>query len=302
MDFDADGRTDVLSGSYSPGHLYLFRRTEEGFAKGEILQDKDGEPIQVGSAAAPFAYDCDDDGDLDLLVGTIDGRVWFVPNEGSRQEPAYGEGQAVEVEGQAIRAPGGDAGPHVADWDSDGLPDLLVGCGSGEILWYRNVGRQGHPVLQAAVTLVGPASRNTPERAEDEPAEPPGGPGRRTKLCAADFNGDGRLDLLVGDFCLARIKLPDLSDEQKAAREQAQAKWRELLAEYAKLNKAPEDETDQQRVERETKRSEVMKQMMESRSEMLKYRTYRYEYHGWVWLLERTNAEKEPPEEGPRPQ
>jgi hypothetical protein len=57
VDFDGDGRSDVLSGSW-PGEIYLFRQLDDGkFAKRERLKDSDGESINVGSASAVFAAD-----------------------------------------------------------------------------------------------------------------------------------------------------------------------------------------------------------------------------------------------------
>jgi hypothetical protein len=66
VDFDDNGRTDVLSGSW-PGELYIFRRNEDGtFAEGETLKDKDGKPIHTGNASTVFAVDWNGNGCLDL--------------------------------------------------------------------------------------------------------------------------------------------------------------------------------------------------------------------------------------------
>ena len=43
----------------------------------KTLEDK---PIKVGMATAPFVTDWRQDGDLDLVVGTVDGRVELVEN------------------------------------------------------------------------------------------------------------------------------------------------------------------------------------------------------------------------------
>ena len=74
MDLDGDG-LDVISGSW-PGELYFFRRESDGkFAAGEKLKDPSGTPISFGSASTVFAVDWDSDGDLDLLLGNINGGV-----------------------------------------------------------------------------------------------------------------------------------------------------------------------------------------------------------------------------------
>ena len=50
MDFDGDGTSDLLSGSW-PGELYFFKGDGKGkFAAGETLKDKDGKVIKLGSA------------------------------------------------------------------------------------------------------------------------------------------------------------------------------------------------------------------------------------------------------------
>jgi hypothetical protein len=43
---------------------------------------------------------------------------------------------------------GGHAGPLWADYDGDGLPDLLVGSLHGHVQVYRNVGTRKAPVLE----------------------------------------------------------------------------------------------------------------------------------------------------------
>ena len=46
MDFDGDGILDLVSGSYDPGELYLFRGLGKGqFAAREVIRDRSGKPI-----------------------------------------------------------------------------------------------------------------------------------------------------------------------------------------------------------------------------------------------------------------
>ena len=99
-----------------------------------------------------------------LLVGTIGGQVWFVANEGSREKPGYGEAKPIVADGNPIRVPGGDAGPCVADWDADGKADLLVGCATGGVFWYRNTGAKGKPELTAGSDSGPPRQDRGPEQ------------------------------------------------------------------------------------------------------------------------------------------
>src|SRR5213075_2980219 len=101
-----------------------------------------------------------------LIVGNIDGDVYLVPNDGTRTEPKFG------AKLRLAHGDGGDAAPTVADWDGDGLPDLLVGDGSGQVRLFRATGRDDHgrPMLAAARVLV-PASQSMPfgQQSKDRP-------------------------------------------------------------------------------------------------------------------------------------
>src|SRR5262249_17623278 len=113
-----------------------------------------------------------------------------------------GDPNAVHVEG--------DAGPFAADWDGDGDLDLLVGAGDGSVSLFRNVGSSKSPKLVRAEVLVPPGETAFRGNVPKTPRR-----GIRSKVCAADWNGDGKLDLLVGDFATQAPVLPDPTPEQK---------------------------------------------------------------------------------------
>jgi hypothetical protein len=280
VDFDGDGKSDVISGSYSPGELYLFRRKADGtFAAGEKILDKNGKPINVGSASAPFAVDWDNDGDLDLIVGNIDGQVFLVPNEGTRQKAAYGTPEPLMADGKPIRV-GGDAGPTVADWDGDGLPDLLVGGGDSTVRIYRSTkrGPDGRPLLSSD-RVLGPGVGSQL--------------GTRLKLCVADFNGDGRPDLLVGDF---NYNQPVLSPQEQAVQQNWQAlsnEYSRLMAEAASpLTQADTAETVRLRYEKaeQSEKAKALRQRIAEAQKQLPAGAGPPQMHGFVWLFVRRDA------------
>ena len=122
-----------------PGEVFLFRRQEDGtFAPGRPVEYEKEDPDRPCYSLEMFAHDWHSDGDLDLLVDQS-GRIYFVPNEGSRRKPVFGKARPLEVDGRPIRA----TAPYVADWGGDGKDDLLA-IRNG-VLWYRNIGRLGNP-------------------------------------------------------------------------------------------------------------------------------------------------------------
>jgi hypothetical protein len=192
---------DILSGSYD-GDLYCYYRKPNGtYAAGEIMKDAGGSPIKIGRATAITAGDLDGDGDFDLVVGNMDGAVFRVTNEGTPKKPAFGRPEPLKAGKTAITADGGLAGPCLADWDGDGKLDLLVGSSSGKVSWCRNIGSKTKPEFAPEETLV----EAVPTGLQSDAAffDNPKRSGGRAKVCVSDWNGDGRPDLLVGDFTSA---------------------------------------------------------------------------------------------------
>lgn len=63
-----------------------------------------------------------------------------------------GEPFRLEIAGQPLSLPLGHAAPLFADWDGDGLTDLLLGrFEGGRLAIHRNLGRAGQPRFGPAV-------------------------------------------------------------------------------------------------------------------------------------------------------
>lgn len=219
-DLDGDGKKDLVSGSW-PGEVYCFKGQGGGtFAAPIKLGFEDGTELNVGKAASVAVGDWDGDGDLDLLIGVISGEVWFVPRVAKEWNKGFGPGQKIQVGSKDLRVPGGDAGPALADFDRDGITDLLVGAGNGSVLLYRRV-RKGDALLLQPPQILLP-------RGDSQPKDPKR-PGQRSKLQVLDWNGDGRMDLLVGDFSTEPGAAPKLSQAQ-------QEKKKSLLARRSRIS------------------------------------------------------------------
>lgn len=284
-DFDGDGRTDILTGSGIAGEAFVFRRrADQTFAGAQVLENRHGQVLlhRWSSSGRPstrrynvtaWAYDWDDDGDADLLMGTHP--VCLVLNQGTAEEPSFDGGRLVKCNGQPIL--GGLASPQMADWDGDGLDDLL--CGDRrDIVWYRNVGKQGRPEFEAPRLLV---SNSTSNATTDVPE---GQPGLFHAFSAADFNADGRLDLLLGDRRMERVEISD-EDRQRIL---ANVDRRDALRdEYNDLSDEPDVETRPERIERYRKALAVWQEYETLRQAGSPSSKSRYERRGRVWFYER---------------
>jgi hypothetical protein len=111
--------------------------------------------------------------------------------------------------------------------------------------------------------------------------------GMRSKVCAADWNGDGRLDLLVGDITYQKPKPRDLTPEQKAEEdrvrkelEPVEKRYRELSEQYFGM-RGKKDTPAEQRKKVENEFGEVSQQFFKLREKL----PPESENHGWVWLF-----------------
>ena len=258
MDHDGDGIDDIVSGSYDPGDLWLFRGLGKGqYEKGRVLVDENDvalvhHPVELvkyhelktkdggeegdatiqarvasfGSWPAPVDWDAD--GDLDMLIGSFGGRIYLRTNIGTRKEPKY-SGTSTEI-GVTVAH---HAAPVVADWDGDGTWDLVVGAADGNVTWFRNTGATGKPAFGKGQTLV---AAKAPDKFLRQylAAGQPAAPGVRAQICVADYDLDGKLDLLVGDFCDVKVLRPDLSPAEKTELDRLAAIERELAVDREK--------------------------------------------------------------------
>lgn len=296
MDFDGDGISDILSGSW-PGQLYFFKGEGKGkFAAGEKIKDKNGKDINLGSASTVFACDWRGTGKLDLLVGDISGHVWLVADEGMKGKPAYGAGVKLEASGKAITVHHGDSHPTLIDWEGTGTPGLLVGCGDGGVVWYRNTGTRNEPKFGEPVTLVPGVDLNAMQKGNKAGAPQPG---MRAKISVCDWNGDGKLDLLVGDFSSYQGEVPKLTPEQEKDKAEIQKKLaqaqKNLQPYYAATNEVAKQlqliqdpQQKQQKMMEEYERlakrhQKELQQLGELHQALNKYQGG-FQTHGHVWL------------------
>ncbi len=145
-DVDNDGLVDLFIGSYAGTLRYLHN---DGTPTSPSWTDLGNYPgIDVGAYSTPAFADLDGDQDLDLLIGNggLGGFLGFYRNQGNPQLPSW----TLETAYYQNWDIGDHSSPCLADMDGDGRTDLFLGCESGGIYYFRNVGL----ILDVQITLL----------------------------------------------------------------------------------------------------------------------------------------------------
>ena len=185
MDFDGDGRLDLISGSTSNDQaaFHVFGRKKDGsWAPRRRFEVTPADKVsQLMGGSFVTAADWNGDGVPDLLMRAgLGNGILVAPGP-------FKENGPIALSHEIDFAPKGFVMDFaVADWDRDGKPDLLVrqeflnGGGKYGIYWYKNLGGDGLPKLAEGKLLV--------EISSDMYVK---------GFCVADWNGDGWPDLIV---------------------------------------------------------------------------------------------------------
>ncbi|MFO0944458.1 MAG: VCBS repeat-containing protein [Planctomycetota bacterium] len=229
VDWDEDGDEDLISGNTAGYIGFIENLSGQSNSASEtprwappVLLEAGGEVLRIqagpngsiqGPCEAKWGYttvsvaDWDQDGTKDLLVNSIWGEVLFYRNEGSKGKPKLGAGVPVEVawEGPPPKPawnwwnPRGQqlvtqwrTTPFAVDWSGDRLCDLVMLDHEGYLSLLERA-RQGDALVLLPGKRIFVDKGGKPLRLNANPA---GKSGRR-KLSFADWDGDGRLDLLI---------------------------------------------------------------------------------------------------------
>lgn len=142
-DLNGDGKADLLLGN-AQGRLIYFENTSSQSDLAFTRTNIGINVIDVGTSASPCLYDLNQDGKLDILVGTARGAIRYYRNTGTVNTPAFQ--LESDTLGRILAAPEWNdslytilntaAHPTVADLNNDGTDELLVGNEYGQVIRY----------------------------------------------------------------------------------------------------------------------------------------------------------------------
>jgi hypothetical protein len=148
-DLNGDGLNDLLVGC---GEGYLYYAENQGnsrqphFNPIEILEDISNQQIRVEGNCNPIMVDWDGNGINDILLGSDNGSILILDNQGDINDIQLASASLLEIDGVFLNV-AGTSKPFVADWDNDGGKDLLVGDEAGYLHIYLNSVESGVPEL-----------------------------------------------------------------------------------------------------------------------------------------------------------
>ncbi|MBE0649094.1 MAG: T9SS type A sorting domain-containing protein [Bacteroidales bacterium] len=212
IDINSNGLKDLVLGDVDfPNLIALFNggTADTAFMVAfDTLFPSGNKPVNLFDFPVPSFVDVDHDGRKDLLISSFDPQlyipdnyqsVWFYRNTGSAYLPKFTFQFKRLFQDQMIEV-GSGSYPVFSDFDQDGLTDLMVGCwgrydssyyhegllksvNTGRIAWFRNTGGSLNPSFSLVTDDLGGLS--SLERTGLYPA-------------FSDLNGDGAIDLMVG--------------------------------------------------------------------------------------------------------
>jgi len=218
VDWNKDGFVDLVVGD-EDGRVALVENTGKKvnrmpLFKSPVYFKQKADNVKFGALATPVGVDWDSDGDDDIISGNSAGYIAFIENLGlSNGSPKWAPPKLLKSNGNTIRIQAGSNGSiqgpaeskwgyttlSVADWDHDGLVDLVINSIWGKVVWYKNIGSGSLATPQPVAIDWGTAEIPKPEGTWWEPEKNTIAAPWRTTPVVYDWNRDGLNDLVMLD-------------------------------------------------------------------------------------------------------
>ncbi len=186
MDWDDDGDTDFIVGDRN-GFISYFQRNPDGTLAAGVKLLSGGTIIDVGGNSAPDFVDWDDDGDLDMIVGSdMTTPVRVYENVGSASSYQFNGYTEFTAGGSVVNWY--RSTPSIYDMNGDGLFDVVMGATDKKFHYYENTGTPGSPSFAADSPLQYQSGGTVMTDHSDS----------RLDIC--DWDEDGHIALVTGDY------------------------------------------------------------------------------------------------------
>ena len=199
-DLDGDGDMDLLVGDFNGFIQYFENISTDNNLIFSFIENVGS--IDLSGNSVPTLGDLDGDGDLDMLIGQLNGSLIFYRNTGSTSVYNFQEEIFDDIE------VGSNSAPELIAMDGDEDLDLVLGSANEGLLFYRNLDSENFQFQfdsDMAMPMVGKNTRPTAGYIfEIGPLDiitglSAGGMYHiQTEICAllGDLNGDGGWNVL----------------------------------------------------------------------------------------------------------
>ncbi|HSN49115.1 MAG TPA: VCBS repeat-containing protein, partial [Flavobacterium sp.] len=218
-DWDGDDDIDLIVG-IEDGRVVFIENTGKKDKNGPVFREpvylqQDAQFLKFGALVTPVSTDWDDDGDEDLVCGNTAGYIGFIENLSGGENPRWAKPVYLEAGGEIFHIMAGENGSiqgpaeqkwgyttlSVADWNGDGLKDIMYNSIWGKVEWLENTGKPGKPKLSKTkpVEVEWPGINPKPAWNWWNPEGKILVTQWRTVPFAIDWNNDGLMDIIMLD-------------------------------------------------------------------------------------------------------
>ena len=177
FDWQNNGNMDLIVGVGSQdGNILFFTNTGSSTNPSFTKQTENNNPfkgIDVGQIPSLIIVDLNDDGNVDMVVGSYDGsangkgaNLIYLKNSGNQNNLAFSQPEAnnnIPFVGIQFNS---NVSPVFVDLDDDGNIDAVVGNDGdynengelllGELLFFKNIGKKGNPIFEQLTDNLNP--------------------------------------------------------------------------------------------------------------------------------------------------
>lgn len=150
IDIDHDDDLDLFVGNYN-GIIHYFENIGTVYNK-DFEYHGTIEDIDIQGYSTPEFIDIDDDDDYDLLLGCIDGSIYFYENIGDKYSFNF------DLQSSNYNNINVDSRTTIlsVDMDLDNDKDLLIGSGNSNIFYFNNLGIGNNPQFELNTDFIFP--------------------------------------------------------------------------------------------------------------------------------------------------